>query len=95
MYLYCFCRNHRYIVNKKGIYELRYLVNIVTIDSIYGAFHLVLWRILHTVYPEGLCLDRFVNISPLKMSGNVEYAAAIDTDLMIFSLSSWSDIKKV
>ena len=47
------------------------------------------------VYPEGLCLDRFLNISPLKMSGNIEYAAAIDTDLMIFSLSSWSDIKKV
>ena len=48
-----------------------------------------------TVYPEGLCLDRFLNISPLKMSGNVKYAAAIDTDLTIFSLSSWSDIKKV
>ena len=29
------------------------------------------------------------------MSGNIEYAAAIDTDLMIFSLSLWSDIKKL
>ena len=48
-----------------------------------------------TVYPECLCLDRFLNMSPLKMSGNVEYAAAIDADLMIFSLSSWSDIKRV
>lgn len=49
----------------------------------------------HTVYPEGLCLDRFLNISPLKMSGNIDYATAVDTDLMIFGLSSWSDIKKV
>ena len=29
------------------------------------------------------------------MSGNIEYAAAIDTDLMIFSLPLWSDIKKL
>ena len=29
------------------------------------------------------------------MSGNIEYAAATDTDRMIFSLSSWSDIKKL
>ena len=38
---------------------------------------------------RGICSgDELLNISPLKMSGNVEYATTIDTDLMIFSLFS-------
>ena len=35
--------------------------------------------------PQDQPRDKFLNISPLKMSGNVDCAAAIDTDPGIFS----------
>ena len=38
---------------------------------------------------RGICSeDELLNISPLKISGNVEYATTIDTDLTIFNLFS-------